>query len=428
MKVGIIGGGFTGLTAAYELLKKGHEPVIFESQPFLGGLASSYEIIPGVFLERFYHHLFTNDSQILDLCRELNLEKKLNKLPSKTAVYWSGKVYSFDGVSAILNFSPLPLLDRLRLGVVSLYLKFFVNSDSLKFQTAYAWIKKWYGDRILKIVWEPLLLGKFSNYYKQISAVWFWARVKKRTLNLVYPSGGFQTIVDALAAAIKQKGGRLENPVLVQEVSGTDGGKWKIKFLKEGFPATQETFDKIIVTTSLKTFNKIFPDTPLEYREKLQSVDYINAQALVLSLKRSLTNYYWVNINDADFPFLALVEQNNLIDLPSYGGHSLIYLGNYLPDGDKRLSMSESELLELYEPFLKKINPEFDRSWVEKAISFKAPFAQPIVDLSYKSKIPPFKVPGKDNLYLATMAQVYPWDRGTNYAVKLAQDLVSQYF
>ena len=428
MRVGIIGGGFTGLTTAYELLKKNYEVVIFEGQPEFGGLASSYEILPGVFLERFYHHLFTNDSQILSLCRELNLERGLNCLPSKTAVYWHGRLYPFDGVSAILGFCPLSFLNRLRLGAVSLILKLFVSSKSLQNQTAHSLINKWYGPEVSKIVWEPLLMGKFSKYFDQVSAVWFWARIKKRTLNLVYPDGGFQTIIDALVAAIKQKGGRLESPVQVQEIKNSDNGKWKVKFLRGGYPLLEETFDKVIITASLKTFNKLFQDTPAQYRERLDSVNYINAQVLVLSLKKSLTDYYWVNINDKDFPFLALVEQNNLINFPSYEGHRLVYLGNYLLDGDPRLSMTEDELLNLYEPFLKKLNPGYERGWVEKAVSFKAPFAQPIVDLSYESKIPPFEVPVESNLYLATMDQVYPWDRGMNYAVKLAQDLVAQHF
>ena len=428
MKVGIIGGGFTGLTAAYELLKKGYEVVVFEGQSEYGGLSSSYEIFPGVFLERFYHHLFTNDSQILGLCKELNLEKGLNVLPSKTAVYWGGQLYPFDGVSAILQFSPLSLLNRLRLGIVSLLLKLFLSPDSLRNQTAYSWINKWYGPQVSHVVWEPLLSGKFSRYFGQVSAVWFWARIKKRTLKLVYPSGGFQTLIDALVAAIKQKGGKMEGHVQVQEIKTNEDGRWGVKFLRGEYPLLEESFDKIIVTTSLKTFNKMFPDTSAEYREKLDSVNYINAQVLVLSLKKSLTDYYWVNINDKEFPFLALVEQNNLINFPMYGGHRLVYLGNYLLDGDPRLSMNEDELLNLYEPFLKKLNPDFERAWVEKTVSFKAPFAQPVVDLSYPSKIPPFEVPGKANLYLATMAQVYPWDRGTNYAVKLAQDLVAEHF
>jgi hypothetical protein len=36
--------------------------------------------------------------------------------------------------------------------------------------------------------------------------------------------------------------------------------------------------------------------------------------------------------------------------------------------------------------------------------------------------IPSFKTPLK-NVFLANMEQVYPWDRGTNYAVELGQKI-----
>lgn len=422
MKVGIIGGGFTGLTAAYELLKKGHEVTVFEKEKTWGGLAAAFEIVPGVFLEKFYHHWFTNDKEILGLCDDLGLTKSLNFLPSKTSIFYRGKFHAFDGPVSLLKFSPLGIFDRIRFGLVSLYLKLINNNQAIEKETAAKWTKKYYGEKSYKIIWEPLLRGKFSSFFEQISLTWFWARVKKRTLKLVYPSGGFQILIDRLVDKIKLQGGVLNNDVNIRPTDRINGGCWQITANDETFE-----FDRLICTSSLKTFIKMFPDLPSEYKQEVDTIKYINAQILILVLKNKLTDYYWTNINERDFPFLALVEQTNFMESKDYGGFHVVYLGNYLPDGDPRLSMSSDELLNLYEPHLKKINREFDLSWVVRAVNFVGPFAQPIVDTGYKEKVPSFETPLK-NLYLATMAQVYPWDRGTNYAVKLGQDLVKTYF
>ncbi len=420
--VAIVGGGFTGLTAARELLKKGYSVSVFEKEPVFGGLASGFEILPGISLEKFYHHWFTNDDDVLNLCRELGIFKKLNFLPSKTSIYAQGKIFPFDGPLAVLKFSPLKFIDRIRFGLVSLILKLVGNSPSMEKQTAVDFIKNWYGQNSFEIVWEPLLKGKFAQFHDSISLTWFWARIKKRTFKLVYPSGGFQVVIDALTDHIKHLGGQLKSGVSIESIK-QETGSWQITSGNK-----ISSFDALIVTSSIKTFIKMFPHLPEDYKIKIDSIKYISAQILILVLKKSLTPYYWVNINEKDFPFLALVEQTNFMKSQDYGGYRVVYLGNYLPDGDERLAMSKEQLIDLYEPYLKKINSQFDRSWVVKAVSFVGPFAQPIVDTSYKEKIPAFVVPGYANLFLATMAQVYPWDRGTNYAVKLAKDLVRDHF
>lgn len=422
MKVGIIGGGFTGLTAAYELLKKGYEVTVFERESYWGGLAAAYEILPKVFLERYYHHIFTNDTVITGLCKELGVDDNLLPYPSKTGVFYGDKVYPFGTIRDFLTFPPLSLINRLRFGAVSAFLKLIQPSASFETETAATWLKNWYGPRAYEVVWEPLLKGKFSRYFGQVAMTWFWARVKKRTFNLIYPQGGFQTIIDALTGKIRQLGGELRLEAELKNVEMRADGQWKIEN-GEG----EQSYDRLISTTSLKTFVKMFPNLPGDYIKDLESLAYLNAHMLILVLKNRLTSSYWLNINDTNFPFLALVEQDNLVGLEACGGKHLVYLGNYLSIGDPRLSLGKGELLDLYEPYLKRINPSFNRGWVEKAVVFKAPFAQPVVDCGYRRKIPDFKTP-LPSLYLATMAQVYPWDRGTNYAVKLAQDLVRKYF
>lgn len=425
MKVGIIGGGFTGLTAALELLKRGYEVTVFEKELYWGGLSSSFEILPGVSVERFYHHLFTNDTDILDLCQELGTFQKLRFLDGKTSHLYEDKIYPLDDPAAVLRFSPLSFKERLRFGLVTLFLKLQRQGSLFENITADQWIRRWYGERSYQVVWGPLLQGKFAQYYDKVVMTWFWARVKKRTPRLIYPDGGFQVLVDALTDKIKERGGELLSGVQIEEIKQDDTRRWHLKLPSNG--AVTEVMDRLIFTASLKTLGRMFPTLPADYKKRLSSIDYLSAQILLLVLSERLSHHYWINIGDTSYPFLVVGEQSNLFGLDYYQGRSVVYLGNYLTDGDKRLLMNSDDLVDLYLPYLKKINPKFERSWIEKAVNFIGPYAQPVMDIGYKSRIPEFRTP-LSNLYLATMAQVYPWDRGTNYAVKLAKDLVNQYF
>ncbi|KKS69107.1 MAG: hypothetical protein UV41_C0064G0006 [Candidatus Daviesbacteria bacterium GW2011_GWA2_42_7] len=107
------------------------------------------------------------------------------------------------------------------------------------------------------------------------------------------------------------------------------------------------------------------------------------------------------------------------MDPKHYGGDHILYIGNYLPDGHPYLKMSAKELLKIYDPFLKRINPSYQLSAVSCQL-FTQPFAQPVITPSYLKNVPGMATPLK-NVYLANMDMIYPWDRETNYAIELGE-------
>src|SRR5262249_15621977 len=206
----ILGGGALGLTLAYPLAQGGARVVAMERAPLGGGLAAGFPVgASGVWLEKFYHHLFRTDTTILALIRELGLEQKLYWGHPNTSSFIGGRPYRLDGVGPVLTFAKLPLWDRLRLGAGVAALKVLPPPPLLEGSTASHWLSPWMGSRVYRVVWEPLLRGKFGPHAESIGMPWMWARLHCRTSALGYLHGGFQQLYEALVEGIRTHGGEV---------------------------------------------------------------------------------------------------------------------------------------------------------------------------------------------------------------------------
>ena len=235
-----------------------------------------------------------------------------------------------------------------------------------------------------------------------------------RTSELGYLRGGFQGLYDRLAERITDLGGVLRFGAEVRKVRRTKQG-FGIDLAEGSLEA-----DSVISTLATRLTARLVPDLPETWRRDHEWGRAYGAHCLVLALNRPLTDAYWINVNDPELPFLALVEHTNFMDPGDYGGQRLVYLGNYRPMQDPIFSASKEDVLSQFLPHLPAFNPAFDPSWVTRAWSFAAPFAQPIVTTDYRMHIPPFRSPVTD-LWIANMFQVYPHDRGQNYSIALAE-------
>jgi protoporphyrinogen oxidase len=416
-RTAVLGAGALGLTVALRLAERGDDVVVLERERLPGGLASGFEVEPGMYLDRFYHHLFASDSHAIGLIRELGLEKDLVWRRPLTVTLRGGRVYQLDSPISLLRFRPLPIGARLRMGLWLAYLRFLSSPDRLEGQTAAAWIESHMGRAAYQVVWGPLLRGKFGDLADQIAMPWFWARVHDRTASLGYLRGGFQRLYDRLAERIGELGGDLRFGTEVTQVRSVPGGMEVL--------TTGETLavDRVVSTLAVRLTCRLTPELSEVYRRKHEWGTAYGAHCLVLALDRPLTKSYWMNVNDPGFPFMALVEHTNYMASADYGGRHLVYLGNYRPMEDPLLRMTAAEVLAEFAPALARINPAFSPDWVTDAWSFAAPFAQPIVTVDYRLHIPPFETP-LPGLWVASMFQVYPHDRGQNYSIDLAERLV----
>ncbi len=431
MKVGIIGGGAAGLSAAFELAKKGHQAHVYERAPFLGGQASTFEVGGGR-LERGYHHLFTSDTHMIDLIQELGLGDKLAWIESKVGFYYGGQIWKFNSPGDLLRFTPLSLAERLRLGLVTLYLQKTRNGFKFEGVTAAEWLEKRVGRRAYEVVWEPMLRGKFGEHYNEISMTWLWGKIYLRVASrrrpwekekLVYPTGSFGEVFDTLGERIGQMGGEVHISAGVRRVVMDDGRATGLEVQMPGAEAEVRPYDAVVATTPSYVFTRLVPPLPEDYASKLSNVTYLSAVLMVLVLKRPLSPMYWLNVADRSMPFVGIIEQTNFVDPSLYGGKHVVYFSNYPSVQNPLYQMNGEELLEDFLPHLRKINPDFDPSWVEEYYHHKVDAAQPIIGVNYSRRIPDLRTPIK-GLYLANTTQIYPEDRGTNYSVRLGKQVV----
>ena len=354
MRVAIVGAGFVGLTAGLRLADKGVEVSLFEAENSVGGLASGFSVKGwGWPVERFYHHIFTNDAAIIRLAREVDWPPVFFK--PTTSIYARKTIYPFSTALDLIRFPHLPVSSKLRMGLILGFLKFFPFWKLLERLTTEDLLRSTMGSLGYTTIWEPLLVGKFGAYASSVNAAWFWARVQKRTARLGYFHHGFQGLANRMADTITKRGGRvfLGHPIQAILPSG--------RRLSVRSALGSEIFDRVVVTASTPLFLQLVCDIPDWYKNKLKRLSFVDALVVVLVLaKPYMEGVYWLNVTDRCLPFLVMVEHTNMISSRHYGGNHLLYLGAYLPPDHRLFSCSKSRLRHLAVQQLQVIRGKFD--------------------------------------------------------------------
>lgn len=428
-RVDIIGAGISGLATAWFLSHRRSdvEIHIWEPSPDPGGLAGCFHV-DGLTLENFYHHIYRRDVALQQLIEATGLGADLVWRPASTGAYYFKRPYRFSSPIDLLRFDQLPFIDRLRAGWMVLHARFIRDWQSLDDESAASYIRRVAGENVYRVIWEPLLRGKFGSAADSVSAAWLWRKLADRGASrdsrgnelLGYLRGGLIRLFNALVSNDYVM--HFGTPVAALEGSATHIDRITTTL---GW----QDADVVVAAAQLPDIARILPDSLAPFRQKLERIEFLANVCLVMLLRKSLSDFYWTNVTDPSAPFVGVIEQSHWAAPADLAGHHVVYISAYVPRTDARLGMTADELFEAYLPHIQRLFPQFDRSIVTRLLIRTARYTQPIVRTGYRHLVPGIATPA-ENLFLCTMAQIYPHDRQVSNGVEMGEKtaaLVDEY-
>ncbi|MFH2002613.1 MAG: NAD(P)/FAD-dependent oxidoreductase [Planctomycetota bacterium] len=428
-KIAVIGGGISGLSAAYFALKKGNSVDLFEGAGRLGGLAASFDF-NGLNIEKYYHFICGNDFELVNFAEELGIGDKLHFRPSKLSFFYNGKFYRFGSPLNLLRFSPISLLSRIRFGLNVVSSKYTKDWEKLDEISAKEWLTKKIGRHAYQVIWYPLLKVKFGEYYDYISAAWIWHRIHRVATSrkgifskekLGYFDGGSQTLVDATEKKIKAMGGHV---FLKSKVMGIEKiqDRYRLSFGSE----EPRDYDKIVLAVPLPVAASLVEKLNPDYADRLAGIDFIGVVCGIFRLKQPVSDAFWLNINDPRTPSNGLIEYTNLNPLKEIAPHSIAYIPFYMPVKNPWFSRTEKDLKAEFVHVLKTIKPDIRDDAIIDFRVFKSRHAQAICTMGFQYRVPKAATP-LSNLFLIDSTQLYPSDRSLSGLIGLAEKLADQW-
>jgi protoporphyrinogen oxidase len=424
--VAIIGGGITGLTAAYTLLKQGVHVTIFETQPSLGGLSSTFDFGPFRW-DRFYHCILTSDESLRGLLDELGLSSQLRWRKTEVGFYSRDELHRMTRPVDLLRFPCLSLLSKFRFGLGILYSAYMCNGDGLESVRLKDWVIRVFGQDLYREMWEPLLRCKLGDLRSEASAAFLWSTIRRlystrekgveKKEQLGYVEGGYRVVLDRLVEQIGQLGGRLYSGVRPEKIEATEDG-----IGVSGQGAFRE-FDACLMTVPTPAILGMVPELSDEYKARLSMPKYLGIVCVALVLRRSLSPYYLTNVTD-DVPFTGIVEMTNLIDAASTSGRALVYLPKYTAPSDPLFNLRDEEVWDRFAPALFRIHPTLTRSEIESIHIFRERFVQPVPTLNYSEQAPTIRT-GVPHLFVANSTQIVNDTLNNNAMTRIARNACS---
>lgn len=424
-KIAILGAGPMGLAAAYQLVKDGHEPIIFEASDRIGGMTASFDF-GGLNIERYYHFHCLSDATFLEILSELNISNQMRWKETKMGYWYLGILQPWGNPLALIKFKGLGLFSKIRYAAhifISTKIKNWEKLDSME---ATSWIKKWIGNKAYDILWRRLFEYKFYNFSNNLSSAWIWSRIRRIGNSrysifrekLGYLEGGSDTLLKALESFIVDNGGQFRFNSIVTRV---EINNLSIKGVHIGDDF--EDFDRVISTIPLTYIPEIMPDLSDSLLEKFSNLNNIAVVCVIVKLKRQLTENFWLNINDPSMDIPGLVEYSNLRPMSDH----IVYVPFYMPGDHKKFSDSNQIFLDKVKKYLMVINEDLkDEDFIDMHAS-RYRYAQPVCHPNFLDQLPDANLP-VNGLVVADTSHYYPEDRGISDSIKLGRKLASTVF
>lgn len=421
-KVAIVGAGAMGLAAAYHALEAGHEVTVYEADSVAGGMAAHLDL-DGLSIERFYHFICKADKPTFKLLERLGISDRMRWTGTSMGYFVDGKMYRWGDPVALLTFPKIDLISKVRYGLQMFLSTKRSDWSDLETVSAKDWIERGSGRRAYDVLWRRLFDLKFFEYADNVSAAWIWTRIKRvgtsrRSLmqeELGYIDGGSQTLVTALVEAIETRGGviKLATPareVIVENgrVTGvrTDGGL--------------EPAEAVISTMPTPLVSSLVPALPDDWKARYDAIVNIGVVCVLMRLRKSVTEHFWVNINDNAVEIPGIIQFSNLRPV----GDTVVYVPFYMPTTHPKFGRDDRAFIDESMACLKRLNPDLGNDDLKAWTVGRLRYAQPVCEPGFLAKIPPIQTPIR-GLQIADTSFYYPEDRGISESVRVAEEMAA---
>jgi protoporphyrinogen oxidase len=419
-RIAVLGAGPMGLAAAYQLARDGHTPIVFEADDRVGGMSAAFDF-DGLSIERYYHFHCTSDSAFFEVLEELSLTDKLHWVETKMGYWYLGQLQPWGNPIALLRFRGLSLAAKIRYGLHAFLATKRSNWRPLDPLEATSWIKRWVGPEAYEVLWRRLFDYKFYDYSTSLSAAWIWSRIRRIGRSryslfrekLGYLEGGSKTILEAMRADVEAHGGAIHLKTPVSRVKLENNKVIGLEVGSEFIP-----FEKVICTVPIPFVPRIIPDLPIDLLQRFQAVKNIAVVCVIVKLRKSLTENFWLNTNDPEMDIPGLVEYTNLRPLT----HHIVYVPFYMPGEHDKFADTDTVFLNKVRRYLKKINPSLSDDDFISMRANRYRYAQPVCGPGYLESLPTPRLP-VDGLWLADTSYYYPEDRGISESIAFGRNM-----
>jgi protoporphyrinogen oxidase len=416
----VIGAGVMGLAAAHRAAVLGHEVELIEAGREAGGMAAHFDF-GGLSIERFYHFVCKTDAPTFSLMKELGIADKMRWKRTSMGYFMKGKVHPWGDPLSLLLFPHLSLNSKIRTGFQMFLTTRRKNFESIESLTALQWFRRGCGEETYNALWKRLLELKFYDLAGEISASWIATRIKRVGLSrrsifqeeLGYIDGGSQTLVDALVLAFTQAGGRLHVSTPAKRIETLNGAVTGV-MTGEGTIAA----DAVISTVPIPLVPAMAPDLPADWRARYESIRNIGVVCVLLKLRRSVTEKFWLNIVDEDIDIPGLIEFSNLRPMEN----TIVFVPYYMPVSQPKWQWNEQQFIDEAFRYVRKINTTISEDDLIDAHAGRLRYAQPICEPNFRAKLPPIETPIR-GLQIADTCYYYPEDRGIAESVRFGRKM-----
>ena len=449
-KIAIIGSGFLGLTLALRLAESGAKVTVYESAPEIGGLAGAWQI-GDVVWDKHYHVTLLSDSWTRKIVEEIGLGDEFEWVETKTGFYTDGQLVSMSNTLEFLQFPPLGLISKFRLGATIFYASRVKNWKQLEKISVEDWLTRLSGKKTFEKMWKPLLKAKLGEAYEETSAAFIWATIQRmyaaRNSGLKkemfgYVRGGYARVLERFGEHLREKGVEIRLNTRVEKIEKSADGKIILATedtenikkeqsvygnlhnrselsVRSVSSVAKSSFDSVVLTCPSNIAAKICPQLTDVEKQKLTNIKYQGIVCASVLMKKSLSNFYVTNITD-ETPFTGIIEMSALVDKSEFGGNALVYLPKYVAPDDELFEKSDAEIEDIFLNALEKMYAHFKR---EDVVNFKISRVRqvfPLPTLEYSANVPSVET-SIDNLFIVNSAQITNGTLNVNETVMLAE-------